>query len=301
LYDRVTSPLSGTLIASWITWNWRIFYVTFFLDQEDLIDSKNKLDYIQNYLENPKCHWNLIWWPLITTAFFLVAFPFISRWAYKLHLYFQEMKLKDKIESENKIPLTLEESVKLRSEIRSFEEKIKEMNFEQESKISDFQIENGDLKDKNSKLTSEAISLKKQLEDERKEYDFSTLWKGDWIYESITDNDQKDDRFLFFQIENKDTLVGLNDKIKLRIKVIYRHRDRDFQLLLHEENVRFNGSSKLITINRAGINKYEGIEVSINNNNDQLVTHAETNKIRIYKSDELSYTSASLKEYEKKL
>jgi hypothetical protein len=35
LFERLTSPLYGTLIISWLIWNWKIIYLTLFVDSEE--------------------------------------------------------------------------------------------------------------------------------------------------------------------------------------------------------------------------------------------------------------------------
>jgi len=48
IYERTTSPLYGTLIISWLIWNWRIVYLTFFISEKKI--TKNKIDFIlSNY------------------------------------------------------------------------------------------------------------------------------------------------------------------------------------------------------------------------------------------------------------
>lgn len=44
LYDRVASPFYGTLIISWLLWNWKIPYVTFFVSESLL--KMTKIEYI---------------------------------------------------------------------------------------------------------------------------------------------------------------------------------------------------------------------------------------------------------------
>jgi hypothetical protein len=52
LKERVSNTMYGTFIISWILWNWKIFYITFFVDQKIIFDQFHilKIDYIlQNY------------------------------------------------------------------------------------------------------------------------------------------------------------------------------------------------------------------------------------------------------------
>lgn len=118
LYQRVTSPLFGTFCVSWIVWNWKIVYTTFFID-EDKID-KNKIDYIvENFNDNAI----LLWYPLLSTVILLTIIPFVSNGAYWLSLKFEKWKIDSKNDIEKKQLLTLEQSIQLREQILESERK----------------------------------------------------------------------------------------------------------------------------------------------------------------------------------
>lgn len=46
--DRMKSTMYGTFVVSWILWNWKVIYITFFINQDLILGSLNKLkvDYI---------------------------------------------------------------------------------------------------------------------------------------------------------------------------------------------------------------------------------------------------------------
>ena len=48
LGEKLVSPFWGAFIASWLVWNWRVWYVTFFVDSDLLMQSKSvlKIDYL---------------------------------------------------------------------------------------------------------------------------------------------------------------------------------------------------------------------------------------------------------------
>jgi hypothetical protein len=118
LYQRVTSPLFGTFCVSWLVWNWKIVYTTFFIG-EDKID-KNKIDYIVENFSNTEI---LIWYPLLSTLLLLTLIPFISNGAYWLSLKFEKWRVDSKNEIEKKQLLTLEQSIQLREQIIDSERK----------------------------------------------------------------------------------------------------------------------------------------------------------------------------------
>lgn len=49
LNEKMYSPFYSTLIASWLVWNWKIIYITFFIDSNLLAQQKNllKIEYLQ--------------------------------------------------------------------------------------------------------------------------------------------------------------------------------------------------------------------------------------------------------------
>lgn len=118
LYQRVTSPLFGTFCVTWLVWNWKIVYTTFFID-EDKID-KNKIDYI---VENFNDTAFLIWYPILSTVILLTLIPFVSNGAYWLSLKFEKWRVDNKNEIEKKQLLTLEQSIQLRGQIIESERK----------------------------------------------------------------------------------------------------------------------------------------------------------------------------------
>jgi len=112
LYQRVTSPLFGTFSISWLVWNWKIIYTTFFISEEKI--DKNKIDYI---IENFSDSAFLIWYPLLSTLILLTLIPFVSNGAYWLSLKFEKWRIDNKNEIEKKQLLTLEQSIQLREQI----------------------------------------------------------------------------------------------------------------------------------------------------------------------------------------
>lgn len=42
--ERLSSPFYGTLILSWLIWDWRIIYLTFFVSESKI--ESNKIDFI---------------------------------------------------------------------------------------------------------------------------------------------------------------------------------------------------------------------------------------------------------------
>ena len=122
LYERTTSPFYGTLILSWIIWNWRIIYLTFFIS-EDIIEG-NKIDFI---ITNFSDFHHLITFPLISTAALIILIPFVSNGAYWLNLKFNKWKKDQKNIIDMKQLLTIEQSIELREQIAKQEERFEKL------------------------------------------------------------------------------------------------------------------------------------------------------------------------------
>ncbi|ADV50459.1 hypothetical protein Celal_3185 [Cellulophaga algicola DSM 14237] len=118
LHERTTSPLFGTLIFSWVIWNWKIVYLTFFVSESKI--SLTKVEYIVvNY-----CDFNsLITYPILSSLALLTIVPFFSNGAYWLSINFSNWRLKQKNLVEKKQLLTVEQSIELREQILKQEEK----------------------------------------------------------------------------------------------------------------------------------------------------------------------------------
>lgn len=105
---RLGSPMYANFFISWIGWNWKVVYVTFFIDQNILFDSKQitKIEYIQslygtgNFLEWFCTISSLILLPLLSAFFILFVFNWLELIFYKKDLANKRRKTTAKIESE---------------------------------------------------------------------------------------------------------------------------------------------------------------------------------------------------------
>lgn len=122
LEERISSPFYGTLIISWILWNWKIFYITFFIKSKDI--GVNKIDYI---IQNCNEVHQLVTYPIISTLIILTIMPFITNGAYWITFLFDSWRIKKKNEILNNQLLTLEQSVQLRIEMNNSEEKYEKL------------------------------------------------------------------------------------------------------------------------------------------------------------------------------
>jgi hypothetical protein len=118
IYERTTSPFYGTLILSWLIWNWRIIYLTFFVSENEI--DKHKINYI---LDNYSDVEHVLIYPLISTFALITIIPFIANGAYWLSLKFNKWKVDQKNIVDKKQLLTIEQSIELREEISRQEDR----------------------------------------------------------------------------------------------------------------------------------------------------------------------------------
>lgn len=120
LFERVTSPFFGTLITSWLVWNWKIVYFTLFVSQSKI--KGTKIEYIEAHFYD--LH-NLITFPLLSVLVLITVVPFISNGAFWFSLKFKKWRVDQKNEIEKKQLITVEQSISIRTELRD-----KEIEFE---------------------------------------------------------------------------------------------------------------------------------------------------------------------------
>lgn len=90
--ERISSPFYGTLIISWLLWNWKIPYVTFFVDTSKLSD--NKIEYILKNCNNVN---ELVTFPILSTIVILTVLPFVTNCAYWITLLFDSWRKRKKM------------------------------------------------------------------------------------------------------------------------------------------------------------------------------------------------------------
>ncbi|MFN3756746.1 MAG: hypothetical protein ACK4RM_07310 [Flavobacterium sp.] len=150
LYERTTSPLYGTFIISWIVFNWKIFYVSFFID-EATIKPINKIDYIISNCNDWKL---LILYPVISTIILVTIIPFFANLAYLVYLYYESQKRKWKEESEKDRRITIEQAAQLKNEIF-------ELELKHENRINSKKSEINILNEQINQLMQEVSNFKK--------------------------------------------------------------------------------------------------------------------------------------------
>lgn len=134
--ERISSPFYGTLILSWLVWNWKIIYLTFFVSESKI--EGNKIDFILSKYSEIN---HLVFFPLVSTVVLLTLIPFISNGAYWLSLKFNMWKSDKKNEVERKQLLTLEQSIQLRELIADQEKRFENILSDKNSEIQQLKLQ----------------------------------------------------------------------------------------------------------------------------------------------------------------
>jgi hypothetical protein len=151
--ERLSSPFYGTLILSWLVWNWKIVYLTFFVSESKI--EGNKIDFIlSKYSEID----HLVYFPLVSTAVLLTVIPFISNGAYWLNLKFNIWKSDKKNEIERKQLLTLEQSIQLRELIADQEKRFENILSDKNSEIQQLKLQLDGYTKQNNNITPKPTS-----------------------------------------------------------------------------------------------------------------------------------------------
>lgn len=112
--ERTSSPFYGSLIISWLIWNWKIVYLTVFISDDKI--SETKIDFIiKNYSDIN----HVLIFPLISTFVLICFVPFLSNGAFWLSSLFNRWRVNRKNLIERKQLLTLEQSIEIREELKN--------------------------------------------------------------------------------------------------------------------------------------------------------------------------------------
>jgi len=209
LYERVASPLYGALFLSWVTWNWKIFYLTFFINEENI--NKDKITYIVDNFSN--IH-NLVTLPLVSTFLLLTVVPFITNGAFWLHLNFNKWKIDKKHEVEKQQLLTLEQSIELRAEIANSKKQFEVMISGKNSEIESLKLQ---LKNaKNEFMPDKPFSSQSKMNASNNESSAEEfkLFKDSGKLEDFI---QKKSHILNAKIFNADQIMGIENAIAFEL------------------------------------------------------------------------------------
>jgi hypothetical protein len=153
--DRLTSPLYGSFILSWLIWNWKIIYLTIFISQ-DLLKPQTKIDYIlSNYV-----NWlNLTLYPFLSAVALIAVIPLLANQAYRIHLYYERKRRTWKEEFDKGQRLTIEQSAQLRNEGYEQDIKYQKQLDAKDSEIKVYKQQTDSLADEKTKIQEQFNQL----------------------------------------------------------------------------------------------------------------------------------------------
>ncbi|WP_188008527.1 hypothetical protein [Grimontia hollisae] len=132
LYERVSSPILGSLLIFWILFNWEaVFY--FMLSESKVED---KLIYIN---ENFKDIWVNVYSPLIYSSMFCLFYPLLSFIPFYIWEWVSSQKIKSKNNLSMSEPLSVERSISIRKELLEKETKIRRIIVEHNEEKEDLE------------------------------------------------------------------------------------------------------------------------------------------------------------------
>lgn len=223
LYERTKSPLFGAFIFSWCIWNWQpIYYIL-------TVDSKIPFETRLNCLLNYGSLTTQVWGP-IGSIFIYYLISYINVYFYQFELYLKKMRVELKQQSELKQLLTLEQSNKIRQDIKSIEEKSEKIIIEKEKEINEIQSKyygaNGKIDALNKEvdefkynLTSK-INENEKLNSELTEFKILRNQTIDKLEQEndklIQENNNYNGELINFSQENEILIITINSIFELR-------------------------------------------------------------------------------------
>ncbi|AAV82424.1 hypothetical protein [Idiomarina loihiensis] len=141
--ERVSSPLYGAIVISWLLWNWQIPYLTLFVSEENL--DSDKISWIA---ENHSNWVLLVLYPALSAFALVLVMPFFTNGAYWVSLRFRKWRIDSQQSIEKKTLLTLEQSIALREEVLAQEERIEKMLEAKNREIKQLSTQIADLEDR---------------------------------------------------------------------------------------------------------------------------------------------------------
>lgn len=217
LEERISSPFFGTLIVSWLIWNWEIVYVTLFVNQ-DLIKPLTKIEHITKHYNNS---WYLIVFPLVSAILLITIVPLLGNWLFKISLNYEKQRTILREAADSNKRLTIEQSALIRNEI--LEESIKHQQ-QIDSKNNELKIS----KDQIDNLIAE-------------KFKFKILFAQYGMRSKFNDVTQKVSEFLSSQknINVKNDELGGDPipNIKKELLIVYSQQNKIYTIKTKENNV----------------------------------------------------------------
>lgn len=154
-YERGSSPLYGSLIISWIMWNWKVLYILLFYEEQMTVAMR-----FEKVLE--VSHWlSLYFLPPLTAAFLVFLMPFASNFVYKFSETYKIKRKEIKFKIQKLTPINFEEQAKLLDDLSGKNKEVSQLKID----IAETREELENIKGKIDEKEVEVTSLNSQLEE----------------------------------------------------------------------------------------------------------------------------------------
>lgn len=155
LHERVTGPLSGTIIISWSLWNWKIIYFVFF----ESTTAEKKFEFVGSYKLEDQYLQNLLIYPILSTVFLIAFYPFLASVALRVALWHRRKLMAIKWQFSSEEPISREAASLLRLQIRSVRQEYSDELNSKDEKIKELsdQIKFLTEKDKAPKINLDSL------------------------------------------------------------------------------------------------------------------------------------------------
>lgn len=185
--EKLKSPFWRNFIIAWFTWNWKVWYITFFVNEEKIW---NKIDYINqlytyiDYYNMFPALWYIINWIIIPWIIsFLIVFIITE---YITHIFLKKQYELDKkeLDIKNEYISKKSDSIDKLNELLSKEEKVieKEKNIEDIKEKNQYEEWDNDYKKINSFTLT---TLSKLIYSNQWDVDDYLVQKLNWTHDSI--------------------------------------------------------------------------------------------------------------------
>jgi hypothetical protein len=178
LNERLISPLFGTFAFSWCVWNWKILYLTIFVDTDKI--SEHKIDYI---IDNYYSIYDLIIWPILATVVLLVIYPFLSIGAYYITLKFKKWKIDIRNKQENLQVLSIEDSIDLREIIRTQNERFDKLLTDKNKEITNLNNSINNYKNQILAVNKGVAELPKENKEDVYKTEYESMKTNENLYQ----------------------------------------------------------------------------------------------------------------------
>lgn len=214
LYERISSPLAGSFIVSWILWNYKILIILF-----SSYEALYKINYIGEALSFEKIivvpllfGWTLpiptfvgkgLLFPLLTALAYLFVYPYPSKWIYSYWKRRQKELKEKQQEIDKSILLSIEDSIAIKKEALEIESKYIQEIDRKNNEIKVLNVERNEFKSniQGELINKDAILNEKDKIIEEKDKIIVSL-KNELSEEKLRNSDQN----IATDLETKNTL-----------------------------------------------------------------------------------------------